>query len=246
MKFQGLNTFDILHDHTQDIPDMIARINREQQTGNVLLLISGKAQTGKSNYALWLGEELKRVGKKVTITFSIYDFFDIATNTTRTDEVIIYDEVQQDIKNWWDLTYRVLKQILESYGYLHHTLIVITPRQRNVYSLFDLFHFLIKCRKQWIGNRFIFHASGYILDTDIKGKPFPIGFSDQIISKVENEVWNEYMKLKESNYEKRSKEWINLIERYREKNLQKETITNNPVIEEKDYYIENGIKKYFY
>src|SRR3990167_4073929 len=103
MNFEGIKTFDILHRHDLDIPDIVQRIEREKKSGNCLIFISGKAQTGKSNAGLWLAYSLTETP---IITFNVDDFFKVASNTTLINEVIVYDEAQQDIKNWWDITYK--------------------------------------------------------------------------------------------------------------------------------------------
>jgi len=241
MKFSRLQTFDILHKHEEDIPDIVTRINREKRSGNVLILIAGKAQTGKSNTGIWLAYQLTN---DPIITFNIEDFFKVASNTTLKNKIIVYDEAQQDIRNWWDIVYKTLKQILESYGYLHHTLIIITPRQRNLYGIFDLFHILIKSRKYWVKNDFTFYGDFYLLDSDLKGKPYFICFETKVIPQVPKDVWDNYMKLKVSNYEIRVKDWMATYEKWKSKreNAPVGAMESQPQ-EEKDYYVdENGVK----
>lgn len=217
MNFNGIEVFDILKDQSMDVPDIIPRLERERETGNALLFIAGKGQSGKTNNGVSIGNAFKQRGVKVTYTFSIYDFFEIATDPKRRGEVIIYDEPQQDIPNWWNELYTIMKEIIESYGYLHHILIVISPSQKNIWRLFSIFHFFCKMTKEWSNNKPIYWANYYSLDTKLNGDTIFLGLQTKRIERVDAGEWAEFIRLKELNYSKRAPEWKRRIEAYKQK-----------------------------
>lgn len=202
-----LNAIDIHKNFSDDIDDLITRIKREQQSGNVLLMISGKPQTGKTNTALKIASEISHNYKW---TFNFREVFRICTDMKNAYAVVVYDEIQQDITNWYDIAFKIAKQLLESYGFMHIVLIMVSPRLQNLFSLIELVHYTIRCKKVYnrANKRFDYYAHCYLSEDDIiRNKMILVEFEIKHIHKIDKKTWNRYMEVKVENYKKRVTDW---------------------------------------
>src|SRR3990167_11202425 len=112
MRVKGITPININRDIIMDIPDIVERICRDVAVGNVIIVVSGLGQHGKSNFAEWLRIELqKKLKRKFMRTFNDEKFIIGATDKNNPEMIIEYDEIQNDIEAFWSITYQRLKQI---------------------------------------------------------------------------------------------------------------------------------------
>jgi cytidylate kinase/ribosomal protein S14 len=201
-----LKPIDILYNPAEEIIPFVERVRKDMRVSNVLILVCGLPQSGKTNTALYFAEQ---ISKNFISTFR-FDVFKKESLDFSYNKVIVYDEVQQDIKNWWDDTYFIMKQILESYGMFHHVVFIITPLETNIHSLIKLCHYIIRTER--IYNRkkrkYEYFANIYKVSYSlVKAKINLICFETDRIPRCSLKIWEKHQKLKEENLKHRIKTW---------------------------------------
>lgn len=200
-------------------PSVFELISEYAHTGYCNVLFCGQGQSGKSNGMFVAMKRLLDLNpdwkNRVVRVYKLKEFIEVQKDDKY--KIVMYDEVQRVLRNWFDKVTNVVKQVYEESGFLGKINLVTTPTTKMgvKYALSDIVHFIFECHKKRIAkDTFQYYSIIYRNSFNyLKGGvayPHYDWYDIPNMKKLDGKLWDVYLCEKKLAYSHRHSEWNKL------------------------------------